>query len=102
MVRYKESWLVPHSKLPEALIHHVAAMDDDVRDTVHVGLLLERSSVVLDPIESGVNTGQFASSIKAPDAADVVIALIRKQLMVDPEKLDAKFAKHVVNIALGE
>ncbi len=78
------------------------ANDDDVRDTVHAGLLLERSSVLIDPIAAGVDTGQFASAIKVKDAADVVIALIWMQLLVDPEKLDAKFARHVVNVALGE
>ena len=76
--------------------------DDDVRDTVQTGLLLERSSVLLDPIAAGVDTGQLGAGITAQDAADVVVALIWKQLLVDPEKLDARFAKHVVNVALRE
>lgn len=78
------------------------ADDEDVRNTVQTGLLLERSSVLLDPIAAGINTGQFAAAITAQDAADVVIALIWKQLLVDPKTLDAKFAKHVVNLALRE
>lgn len=78
------------------------ANDDDVRDTVQIGLLLERSSVLLDPVKTGVDTEQLKSVTRPQDAVDVVIALIWKQILIDPKRLDTQFAKHVVDVALGE
>ncbi|MDB4223896.1 TetR/AcrR family transcriptional regulator [Granulosicoccus sp.] len=77
------------------------ANNADVRQAVKSGLFLGRSSALLDPILHGIANGELASVKHAEDAADVVIALIWKQLLIDPSELDAHFAKRVVDTALG-
>ncbi len=77
------------------------ASDDNVRIAVQSGLLLERSSVLLEPIQAGIDSGEIGNVQRAEDVADVIIALIWKQLLLEPDKLTERFAKRVVNAALG-
>lgn len=77
------------------------ASNADVQKTVKSGLLLERSSVLLVPLQSGIDSGELKSVKRAEDAADVIIALIWKQLLIDPGALNARFATRVVDTALG-
>ncbi|MGB0865776.1 MAG: TetR/AcrR family transcriptional regulator [Granulosicoccaceae bacterium] len=78
------------------------ASDEEVRQAVMSGLLLERTSVLQDPIQEGLDSGELDSELKAHDLADVIIALIWKQLLIEPKKLNARFATQVVVMALGE
>jgi hypothetical protein len=78
------------------------ASNADVKRALESGLLLERSSLLLDPIRDGIVNGELASVKYAEDAADVVIALIWTQLLIDPNELDAHFAKRAVDAALGD
>jgi len=77
------------------------ANNPDVRNAVKSGLLLERSSIILDPIRDGVEKGEVILLNRAEDCAEVVVALIWKQLLVEPQKLNARFAKHTIEVALG-
>lgn len=72
-----------------------------VQHAVESGLLLERSSILLEPIQNGIASGELNSIKRAEDAADVIIALIWKQLLINPKALNASFAKRVVNAAFG-
>jgi len=78
------------------------ASDEEVRQAVMSGLLLERTSVLQDPIQEGLDSGELDSELEAHDLADVIIALIWKQLLIEPKKLNARFATQVVVMALGE
>lgn len=72
-----------------------------VRQAVQSGLLLERSSLLLEPIQNGIDSGELDYVKHADGPADVIIALIWKQLLIDPDALNEQFAKHVVDTALG-
>lgn len=77
------------------------ASNDDVHKAVRSGLLLERSSILLDPIQAGIVSGELGNLKRAEDAAEAIIALIWKQLLVDPKALNSLFVKRVVNTVFG-
>lgn len=76
------------------------ASNDDVQQAVKSGLLLERSSILLSPIQNGIDCGELETVSSAEDCAEIIIALIWKQLLIEPKKLNSGFAKRVVNMAL--
>ncbi|MEE9322022.1 MAG: TetR/AcrR family transcriptional regulator [Granulosicoccus sp.] len=73
----------------------------EVRKTVQSGLLLERSSILIDPIRAGIASGELGNVIRAEESADIIIALIWKQLLIEPQALNTRFAKRAVDAALG-
>lgn len=72
----------------------------EVRDSLAQGLFLGRQSLLADPINEGIRTGELCESVDVDFAVEIIIALIWKRLLIEPARLTPGYAKQILSIAL--
>jgi len=73
----------------------------DALKAVSQGLSIERHSLLADPIHEAVKSGVLDESLNVDFAVELIVALIWKRLLTDPNQLNPAFSKTVVVAALG-
>ena len=75
------------------------ASDPVAADAVKNGLMLQRAPVLLDAIQQGCASGELDASISPQERANLIVALVWQQTLLDPAKLNAPFARRIVRLA---
>jgi len=78
-----------------------ATHDADAARAVESGLVLGRRELLTRPLQRAVARGELPRDFDADWAAEAIVALIWRRLLLRPDTLDAAFAARLVDYVLG-